>query len=217
MEQLALDIEADTKPAPWDWLVHIFKDKFGDAHLPPFDLDNDTFGDISTFRGYHWRGADCNELSKNIYPGRKAGEKVLDQDCNGIFGITAKGNTYEDEFCSKSKRFGVAVIGDSAGAHFSIPEKYFNASMINGTTYHDLLQRAADELDIPHESGYTGNTKTNGYVRHSFYKFAREWNLCNHNDYQNIAVNGGDSGNTWGNIHALKRNQQNDYPLIMFL
>ncbi len=45
--------------------------------------------------------------------------------------------------------------------------------MINKTTYHDLLQRAADELDIPHESGYTGNIKTNGYVRHSFYKFAR--------------------------------------------
>jgi hypothetical protein len=44
----------------WDWLVKIFVDKFGDGHLPPFDLDNDTFSDISTFRGYHWRGADCN-------------------------------------------------------------------------------------------------------------------------------------------------------------
>jgi acyloxyacyl hydrolase len=41
--------------------------------------------------------------------------------------------------------------------------------------------------------------------------------LCNHNDYQNIAVNGGDSGNTWGNIHALSRKQKDDYPLIMFL
>jgi acyloxyacyl hydrolase len=154
-------------------LVHIFKDKFGDGHLPPFDLDNDTFGDISTLRGYHWRGADCNELNKNFYPGRKTGEKILDQDCNGIFGVNAKGSTYEDEFCSHSKRFGVAVIGDSAGAHFSIPEKYFNASMINGTTYHDLLQRAADELDIPNESGYTGNTPTHGHTRHSFYKYAR--------------------------------------------
>jgi hypothetical protein len=55
-----MEIEADNKPAPWDWLVHIFKDKFGDGHLPPFDMDNDTFGDVSTFRGYHWRGADCN-------------------------------------------------------------------------------------------------------------------------------------------------------------
>jgi acyloxyacyl hydrolase len=45
----------------------------------------------------------------------------------------------------------------------------------------------------------------------------REWNLCNHNDYQNVGVNGGDSGNTWGNIKALKRNQKNDYPLLMFM
>lgn len=41
--------------------------------------------------------------------------------------------------------------------------------------------------------------------------------MCNHNDYQNIAVNGGDSGNTQGNIHALSRNQQNDHPLLMFM
>jgi len=32
-----------------------------------------------------------------------------------------------------------------------------------------------------------------------------------------VGVNGGDSGNTWGNIKALKRNQQNDHPLIMFM
>jgi acyloxyacyl hydrolase len=30
-------------------------------------------------------------------------------------------------------------------------------------------------------------------------------------------VNGGDAGNSWGNIQALQRDQQNDYPLIMFL
>lgn len=44
----------------WDWLVKLFTDHFGDGHLPPFDMDNDTFSDISTFRGYNWRGADCN-------------------------------------------------------------------------------------------------------------------------------------------------------------
>ena len=125
--------------------------------------------------------------------------------------------SYENEFCSESTRLGLAVIGDSAGAHFSIPEKYFNASMIQKGTYNDLLARAANELDIPHESGYTGNTKTNGYTRHSVYKYLREWNMCNHNDYQNVAVNGGDSGNTWGNIKALKRNQKDDYPLLMFM
>jgi acyloxyacyl hydrolase len=112
---------------------------------------------------------------------------------------------------------GVAVIGDSAGAHFSIPEKYFNATMIQKGTYNDLLSRVANELDIPYESTYTANTVTEGYTRHSIYKYLHEWNLCNHNDYQNVAVNGGDSGNTWGNIKALKRNQQNDHPLLMFM
>ena len=89
--------------------------------------------------------------------------------------------------------------------------------MIHKGTYNDFLPRAANELDIPHESGYTGNTNTNGYVRHSVYKYLRQWNLCNNNDYQNTAVNGGDSGNTEGNIKALKRDQHNDHPLLMFM
>jgi acyloxyacyl hydrolase len=42
-------------------------------------------------------------------------------------------------------------------------------------------------------------------------------NLCNNNDFQNIGVNGGDSGNTWGNIKALKRDQQTDHPVLFFL
>jgi acyloxyacyl hydrolase len=50
------------KPMPWKWLVHHFVDNFADYHLPPFDVDDDGFSDISTFRGYHWRGADCNEF-----------------------------------------------------------------------------------------------------------------------------------------------------------
>lgn len=46
----------------------------------------------------------------------------MDHDCNGIFGTDVKKQkSYENLFCSNSKRFGVAVIGDSAGAHFSIP------------------------------------------------------------------------------------------------
>ena len=40
-------------------------------------------------------------------------------------------------------------------------------------------------------------------------------NLCNNNDYQNIAVNGASSGNEWGNIKALKRDKFKDHPLLM--
>jgi acyloxyacyl hydrolase len=111
---------------------------------------------------------------------------------------------------------GVAVIGDSAGAHFSIPEKYFNVTMIQKGTYNDLLPRLADELDIPQDSAYTGHRNTT-YKSHSVYKYLRNWNLCNNNDFQNIGVNGGSSGNSKGNIKALSRNQNEDYPLLMFL
>jgi acyloxyacyl hydrolase len=92
-----------------------------------------------------------------------------------------------------------------------------NVTMQKKGTFNDILYRVANELNIPQESGYTGNTITHGYTRHSVYKYLRQWNLCNHNDYQNIAVNGGSSGNTMGNIGALRRDQNNDYPLLMFL
>ncbi len=41
--------------------------------------------------------------------------------------------------------------------------------------------------------------------------------MCNNNDYQNVGVNGGTVGNTWGNIKALTRDPKNDYPLLMFM
>lgn len=180
-------------------------------------MDNDSFSDISTFRGYNWKGPDCNEFSSEVYPGRKTGNKYFDHDCNGIYGVSnIDKKPYETLYCEGTTRLGVAVIGDSAGAHFSIPEKYFNVSMIEKGTYKDILTRVADELDIPHESGYTGHSNTS-VVSHSIYKYLRGWNLCNNNDYQNLGVNGGDSGNTWGNIKALKRDPKNDHPMLIFM
>jgi acyloxyacyl hydrolase len=87
--------------------------------------------------------------------------------------------------------------------------------MMHKGTFDDLLPRMADELDLPHESAYTAHTNTQ-YPSHSIYKYLRNWNLCNNNDFQNIGVNGGDSGNTWGNIQALNRGKD-DFPLLMFL
>lgn len=42
-------------------------------------------------------------------------------------------------------------------------------------------------------------------------------NLCNNNDFQNLGVNGGDSGNSWQNIKALHREQKHDHPVLFFL
>jgi len=53
-------------------------------------LDGDGYSDISTFRGYNWRGKDCDPYDKNIYPGRKTYNgkyKWVDYNCNGIFGV----------------------------------------------------------------------------------------------------------------------------------
>lgn len=88
-EEQMMTTKQPNKIAPWDWLVHIIVDRFGNGHFPPFDLDNDTFSDISTLRGYHWKGADCDELNRHIYPGRKEGSKIIDHDCNGIWGLDA--------------------------------------------------------------------------------------------------------------------------------
>ena len=88
--------------------------------------------------------------------------------------------------------------------------------MMKHGTFSDLLPRVADELDLPYESAYTAHTKTT-YQSHSIYKKFRKWNVCNNNDFQNLGVNGGDSGNTWGNIKALHRDQNNDHPVLFFL
>ena len=127
-----------------------------------------------------------------------------------------KGHSWEEKLCGNSTRLGVGVIGDSAGAHFSIPEKFFNVSIMGNGTFDDLLPRVADELDLPQESAYTAHTNTS-YPSHSVYKHLRKWNLCNNNDFQNLGVNGGDSDNTQGNIKALSRNQDHDHPMLMFL
>ena len=44
-----------------------------------------------------------------------------------IQGVTPSGQPYEDLFCKDSGQMGVALLGDSAGAHFHIPEKFLMA------------------------------------------------------------------------------------------
>jgi len=42
------------------------------------------------------------------------------------------------------------VLGDSVGAHFSIPPKYFNVSYYNDkNNFADFLPKLENELDIP--------------------------------------------------------------------
>jgi len=113
---------------------------------------------------------------------------------------------------------GIAVVGDSAGAHFEIPEPYLNAKEWTSDTFKNILELASDEMDAPNKSGYTGQLPDDAQnPLRSIYKYMVDRNRCNRNDYQNIAVNGGASGNTQKNIKALRRDQKNDEPLLVFL
>lgn len=53
--------------------------------------------DINTFRGADWRGRDCDDLSNQIYPGRRntTFPPAIDHNCNGIKGADRHGNSYE--------------------------------------------------------------------------------------------------------------------------
>ena len=75
---------------PWDFILNLIE-RFADYHVPLFDLDNDTFSQFPTFRGYDWKGYDCNDSDPNIYPGRKqvsnSTDPSVDANCNGIYGV----------------------------------------------------------------------------------------------------------------------------------
>jgi acyloxyacyl hydrolase len=97
----------------WEKLIHElfgpFIRVFSD-HKPLVDVDGDGHSVISHFRGSIWRGKDCNDGNKKIYPGRDntIDDASIDHNCNGIFGtdpVTKK--SYEELFCSDTPNRGV--------------------------------------------------------------------------------------------------------------
>jgi len=199
-----------------------------DQHLPLSDADGDNFASSGTsifeesFRGANWRGRDCNDLDATVYPGREQttlGPEV-DHNCNGIYGVDTDGVSFEQKFCAGTKQRGIAILGDSAAAHFHIP-----ASWLSGRDWNlvDLLPAASDELDWPQCSWSTGFANTTdcppaALPVNSMYQRLRARNLCMHRDFQNIGVNGGRTlnMNPPGIINALQRNPKVDQPLLVF-
>jgi acyloxyacyl hydrolase len=101
-----------------------------------------------------------------------------------------------------------------------------NYTMIDKSTYDDILELIENEGDWPMRSGYTGFEKDSkeGPVRSNptfltlgVYKYMVERNRCNRNDYQNIAKNGAQSENTVKYVKAIRRNANDDHPLLVFL
>eukprot|EP01112_Ceratiomyxa_fruticulosa_P001674 TRINITY_DN11841_c0_g1_i1.p1 TRINITY_DN11841_c0_g1~~TRINITY_DN11841_c0_g1_i1.p1 ORF type:complete len:571 (-),score=147.90 TRINITY_DN11841_c0_g1_i1:136-1848(-) len=204
--------------SPWQWIKDLIN-RLANSHEPIEDLDDDFYSMSSTLRGYSWRGKDCNDLDKGKHPGSSASEADgTDWNCNGIYGINpATKQSYEQMLCGNSGQMGVAVVGDSVGAHFSIPPQYMNASEITPTTYDDLLAILENEFDWPERSMSTGWENSTAQVPiQSIYLNMRQRNLCNHRDYQNMGVNGARAGAVAnGIIESMNRNQTIDHPLLL--
>ncbi|XP_020820051.1 acyloxyacyl hydrolase isoform X1 [Phascolarctos cinereus] len=187
--------------------------------LPFEDTDGDKFSIFPTLRGFYWRGRDCNDRNRNIYPGRRPENWDAQQDsnCNGIWGIDPKdGIPYEKKFCEGSEAKGLIVLGDSAAAHFHIPPEWLTAEHMSVKTFSNLPMALSNELDLPQLSGTTGFwNSTSRFLDHSIYLRLRQRNRCNHRDYQNISKNGASSKNLLKFMGSLSRNRLLDHPAIV--
>jgi acyloxyacyl hydrolase len=195
-------------------------------HTPLADDDGDLFSTERTLRGSYWRGKDCNDGDKDIYPGRLAGnDSSTDTNCNGIMGVDASsGKTYESLWCSGTQQMGTIILGDSASAHFHIPPAWLTSrEMLSPDTYKDLVMILENEFDWPMMSTMTGFTNSTWPVSisgkvDSTYLRLLELNRCNHRDYQNIAVNGARASAMASDIvKTLARRGSDDKPVFLSL
>ncbi|XP_058152759.1 acyloxyacyl hydrolase [Dasypus novemcinctus] len=196
------------------------KIKFTIQNSVPFkDVDSDKYSVFPTLRGYHWRGRDCDDRNKMAYPGRRpdSWDAHQDSNCNGIWGVDPKdGIPYEKKFCEGSQPRGIILLGDSAGAHFSISPEWITASQMSLNAFVSFPTALTDELDWPQLSGTTGFLdSSSGIKEKSIYLRLRKRNRCNHRDYQNISRNGASSQNLEKFIESLSRNQLLDHPAIV--
>ena len=159
-------------------------------HKPYFDEDGDMFSTYGGLRGHDWRGKDCDDKNSAIFPGRYDADIGADNNCNGIFGVDPTTNIpYEQQWCDGTGQMGIAILGDSATAHFRIPPGYFEPKTMTAATWGGLVRNAENELDFPALSWSTGHDSTSNYAPDidgpvdSIYLRLRKNNLCNNNDY----------------------------------
>lgn len=191
-------------------------------HIPLFDSDKDGFATSFGFRGAAWRGRDCDDRRGDVYPGRRQNRhgNDVDHNCNGIRGTAPSGKSWEEELCGGTMNKGIAVLGDSAAAHFRIPEQWLLPEHFSLETFAPILQVAENEGDWPHRSFYTGymndTTGLSPGIVDSIYLRMLQRNRCIHRDYQNIAVNGARTSAMKTIAKTLSRNQTTDNPLLVF-
>ena len=190
---------------------------------PVMDADNDGFSTkVAENGGYFWKGRDCDSTDSQIYPGRKANpytDRSIDYNCNGIYAYIPNTEvTYDASFCRDSTNLGIAVAGDSLGAHFELPVRWFNAADWKNPPQGNVASLILDNFDTPQFGAFTGTCPDpNVQPCRSLYTYLVDNNKCNFNDYQNIAVNGATMSSTISNIRRLLRNKNLDSPLLLVL
>ena len=157
-------------------------------------------------RGTWWKGKDCSDVDANVYPGQKPlyDDVYFDSNCNGIKGVDADGTPLEEKYCKDYPPMGISILGDSATAHFSIPEDWFRPEKFNENTFNNLWLSLTNELDWPMltwPTGFSENCWEQDVFSHtdtqvdSIYMRYVERNRCGLNDFQTQAKNGGASDN----------------------
>ena len=124
---------------------------------------------------------------------------------------------------------GVAILGDSAGAHFSLPVDWLRPYnwTVDSQPFLDWKIAVGNELDWPMMSAFTGFTDKcwsnapNSFIDDtnvdSIYSRLVQRNRCNLNDYQNQANNGCKARSMADKtIKGLNRNRT-DKPMLVFL
>ena len=214
-------VAPSTGETPWQWLLDQIN-RVANSHEPLVDLDHDLHSTEMTLRGGNWRGRDCNDFDSSIRPGRAESGKhaMVDENCNGISGINKdSGNGWEMELCNGTDAKGIAVLGDSAGAHFHIPVTWLDPHAINKTTYSELVFVLANEMDWPQRSatsGFVAADRDDPGNLSSLYAAMRDRNRCNHRDYHNIAVNGARASDMNSTIiRSFQRSQELDKPVLV--
>ncbi|RZF44703.1 hypothetical protein LSTR_LSTR000655 [Laodelphax striatellus] len=191
---------------------------------PAIDEDGDLFSTFNVARGTFWRGQDCNDTVADIHPGRLPlkSDTEFDSNCNGIYGVRSNDKVpWEKVLCEGIEGRGLITIGDSVGAHFHMPESWFDASLFSLDVVKNVSSQLFNEFDWPEMSFSTGFMNTTDPLiikgkTDSIYLCLRERNLCNHRDYQNLARNGYSSFDHLNTSHKIARSMVDKPVLLLF-
>ncbi|ETO13142.1 hypothetical protein RFI_24231 [Reticulomyxa filosa] len=126
-------------------------------------------------------------------------------------------------WCEGTGQMGVALLGDSAGAHFHIPAEWMNVTEMTAASWADTYFILLMELDWPFLSGTTAMFNSTEPWQNviqgpvdSLYLRMLQQNRCNHRDFQNLGVNGARSGAMASQLdQTLRRDASTDHPVFL--